>query len=452
MRKWTLICAAGMFVVVAGSTSPQQPEQPMGFRLEDYAWPDAEALLRPETVVVIPLGAAASEHGPHLKLRNDAILADYFGRRILQMSSVVVAPTLTYHYYPAFAEYPGSTSVTLESARDFTADVVRSLARFGPKRFYALNTNRSGGGALDPAARALASEGILLTYTDFTARLAHAGQGVRQQAGGSHADEIETSMMLYIDPSSVDMSRAVKDYNPGRGTLRLTRSRGGEGIYSPTGIFGDPTLATAAKGRWAVDSILTAIVTDIERLRTTPLPTPTAAQSASRPAAFARSGAGDPGSGDTRECSEGDLRTVRGVGDAHTYWWANADARELGALWTPGGDVFHPDGMIERGRGIITQNRAALFVRPEYRDSKHPLTITTIRCLSYDLILADGKWELRSVKGPDGKQLPPFEGLCTLVLRRAGDRWLIDAYRYSNKPSSPPPPQMWFKRPGIPGK
>jgi creatinine amidohydrolase len=448
MRKWLLGSAGAMFVAIAASTIAQQPEQPKGYRLEDYAWPEAEMLLRPDTVVVIPLGAAASEHGPHLKLRTDAVLADYFGRRILQTSTVVVAPSLTYHYYPAFVEYPGSTSVSLEAARDFTADVVRSLSRFGPKRFYALNTNLSAGGALDPAARALASEGVLLTYTDFAARLAQAGQGVRQQAGGSHADEIETSMMLYIDPASLDMSRAVRDYNPGRGALRLTRTQGGEGAYSPTGIFGDPTLASAAKGRWFVDSLVAAIVTDIERLRVTPLPTPAATPSA-RPA-LARPGAAGSGSGDEKECSEGDLRTIRGIGDAHTYYWANANAEELAGLWAPLGDAFHPDGMIERGRQIIMQNRSALFVRPEYRDSKHPLTITNIRCLGYDVVVADGKWELRNVKGADGKLLPPFEGLCTLVLRRGGDRWLIEAYRYSNKPSTPPPPQMWFKKPGIP--
>ena len=40
---------------------------------------------------------------------------------------ILVAPTLAYHFYPAFAEYPGSTSLRLETARDLTVDVVRSL-------------------------------------------------------------------------------------------------------------------------------------------------------------------------------------------------------------------------------------------------------------------------------------------------------------------------------------
>ena len=46
-----------------------------GVLLEDLTWIEAEKVLRAETVVVIPLGAASKEHGPHLKLKNDLILA-----------------------------------------------------------------------------------------------------------------------------------------------------------------------------------------------------------------------------------------------------------------------------------------------------------------------------------------------------------------------------------------
>ena len=68
-------------------------------------------MLTPETVVVIPLGAGSKEHGPHLKLGNDLTLADYLTQRVVDAAAVVVAPTLTYHFYPAFLEYPGSTSL-----------------------------------------------------------------------------------------------------------------------------------------------------------------------------------------------------------------------------------------------------------------------------------------------------------------------------------------------------
>ena len=130
-----------------------------GQRLETLAWPEAERVLTPETVVVLPVGAASKEHGPHLKLRNDPALADYLTGRVLDSSAVIVAPTLMYHYYPAFL-IPGSTSLTLTTARDMTAEVVRTLSAYGPRRFYVLNTGVSTVRALQPAAALLAADGV----------------------------------------------------------------------------------------------------------------------------------------------------------------------------------------------------------------------------------------------------------------------------------------------------
>ncbi len=64
---------------------------------------------------MIPLGAALKEHGPHLRLRNDLALAEYFTARVEAASPVVITPPLTDHFYPAFLEYPGSTSLTLDT-------------------------------------------------------------------------------------------------------------------------------------------------------------------------------------------------------------------------------------------------------------------------------------------------------------------------------------------------
>jgi creatinine amidohydrolase len=135
------------------------PAPPAGVLLEDLSWMEAEKVLTPEAVVVLPLGAQSKEHGPHLKLKNDFILAEYLKKRVLERSRVVVAPTVNYSYYPAFVEYPGSTTLTLETARDVIVEICESFARHGPKRFYVLNTGVSTVRALAPAAEKLAAEG-----------------------------------------------------------------------------------------------------------------------------------------------------------------------------------------------------------------------------------------------------------------------------------------------------
>lgn len=253
----------------ADSSSTRRDGFP-GVLLEDLTWPEAERILGPETVVVLPIGAAAKEHGPHLLLKNDLLIADYLRDRILAATEAVVAPTLNYHHYPAFSEYPGSTSLSLETARDVVVDLCRSLAEFGPRRFYLLNTGVSTERALLPAVALLTSDGIASRFTSL-ASFDPVRQQVAEQEGGSHADEIETSMMLYIAPDSVDMSKAQKDFDP-RPLPGLTRDPDAARSYSPSGIHGDATLATREKGRIVVEFMVDAILAEIEELRSAPVP------------------------------------------------------------------------------------------------------------------------------------------------------------------------------------
>ena len=105
-----------------------------GILLEKLSWDEAEKVLIPDQVVVIAMGAESKEHGLHLALNNDWLMAEYLKERVLEKAAVVVAPTINYSYYPAFLEYPGSTSVGLETARNMLTDIVHSLAHYGPRK------------------------------------------------------------------------------------------------------------------------------------------------------------------------------------------------------------------------------------------------------------------------------------------------------------------------------
>src|SRR6185503_15827417 len=121
MRVLLLVSTLAVGVIAPGGLILAQ-QGPRGIRLADITWQQAADVLRPETVVVIPLGAGSKEHGLHLKLGNDAIVSDYLTTRVLDASDVVVAPALAYHFYPAFLEYPGSTSLTLDTARTLSVE------------------------------------------------------------------------------------------------------------------------------------------------------------------------------------------------------------------------------------------------------------------------------------------------------------------------------------------
>lgn len=238
-----------------------------GTRLADLTWLEAERALGADAIVVLPLGAGAKEHGPHLRLDNDLRMAEALAARVLEAADVVVAPALAYHHYPAFVEYPGSTTLRAETARDLVVDVVRSLAHHGPRRFYVLNTGISTLRPLAAARDALASEGIVLRFTDLSRALAAVEREVCAQTAGTHADEAETSMMLVLAPERVDMTKAVRDVHEKRGPLLTRDPAATTGLYSPSGVYGDATLATRAKGERLVAALLAAIVEDLAELR-----------------------------------------------------------------------------------------------------------------------------------------------------------------------------------------
>jgi creatinine amidohydrolase len=125
---------------------------------------------------------------------------------------------------------------------------------------FVLNTGIS---TIAPVDRALAqldrSNALHLKVHDGPC-YRHAAAGLAGQSHGSHADELETSIMLALAPHLVDMARAeaspaLTHETPGP----LTPSDRTSPNYSRSGSFGDPTLATRAKG----DILLAAMVDDM---------------------------------------------------------------------------------------------------------------------------------------------------------------------------------------------
>ena len=248
-----------------------------GVELARLSWQQAQAVVTPATVAVIPLGAATKEHGPHLPLNTDWLQVEYLAQQVLAQADVLLLPTIAYSYYPAFVEYPGSVSLGVAAARDTVLGICQSLARHGVRRFYVINYGISTNGPLRAAAQTLAEQGALLHFTDLT-QGGPVKQALQQQQGvGSHADLVETSVMLFVAPEVVNMALAVPDQHPENGPGGLTRDPRGPGVYSPSGTYGNPVGATRERGEQVVHELLQSLLREIEHLRGTALPVPSKA-------------------------------------------------------------------------------------------------------------------------------------------------------------------------------
>lgn len=234
-----------------------------GRYLGKLTWVEAEAYFAQGWPLLLPIGAGCKEHGHHLPLENDFLLAERLTARVLERVEVLALPTLNYGYYPAFVEYPGSVSLPAEVMCDTVVAICRSLYDQGARRFYALNTGVSTVRPLNVARQKLRELGVEFDFCELGQAIGAVEERLRQQPGGTHADEMETSMMLELCPEIVQLDKARPDYH---GDIKggLTRRPDGPGVYSPTGAWGDPTLATPAKGKELVQSWVDYVVSQLE--------------------------------------------------------------------------------------------------------------------------------------------------------------------------------------------
>jgi creatinine amidohydrolase len=228
-----------------------------GAWLEDLPWPAVEALLGAGAPVLVPVGAIAKEHGHHLPMKTDWLVARELANRVAEALPILVTPIVSCGYYPAFTRYPGSQHLSAETFTAVMKELLGKLIGDGAKRIAVLNTGVSTEEPLQIAVRdLLATTGIRIAVADIRQLGIAVRRGGTQKLGG-HGDEWETSCILAIEPGLVRMDRAVEDYGhmleePKTVFRRPTRFSGDptDGPdYSRSGVRGDPTLATAEKGQ-----------------------------------------------------------------------------------------------------------------------------------------------------------------------------------------------------------
>ena len=241
--------------------------------LEDISWTTARQQLTSETVVVIPLGAASKEHGPHLPLSTDFIQAEGLAKLVALQRKVIITPVVNYGFYPAFLKYPGSTSTDFRTATDMVVQIVRSLADYGPKRFYVINVGVSTTPTLEIAAKTLAEEGILLYFSRYDRpAFDRSDAKFRTKEFSGHADEIETSNILYLRGDLTNMSKAVNDSSMKgkRGNMAPVLIEGGN--LNESGINGYGALGIVEKGEKALKAFAGELVKEIDSVANCTLP------------------------------------------------------------------------------------------------------------------------------------------------------------------------------------
>jgi len=247
-----------------------------GHRLADLTWLEAADLLGDDLPVLLPVGAAAKAHGPHLPLGTDRLVVEAVAERLLAVMPVLVAPTVGIGFYPAFVDYPGSQHIEAGTFQALMIELIEGYLRHGAERIVILNNGVSTEPPLRLAAHAvLQRHGVRVVIADLP-RLGATCDDLWTAKAGGHADERETSLLLAIAPALVRLDRLADTrlidaddevtlthlHRP----VRLTPEERPGSRLNRSGATGDATAATAEKGEKLLAAMVAEIAGDLQTL------------------------------------------------------------------------------------------------------------------------------------------------------------------------------------------
>jgi creatinine amidohydrolase len=248
------------------------------YRLEELSWPQAQTAIAAGAMAILPVGSL-EQHGRHLAVNTDNVLGDAIAEAAAQGAvarglGVLLCPPLHYGYTMHNMDFPGTMTLRTETLLAVGVDLVTSLVHHGCKRIVLLNSHGSNWSILDLIGRQVMNRHPdVLVAAIFPIKMAAAEleklRQAKQTGGMSHGCELETSLMLHLRPELVDMDQAVYDISqPDSKFYWRDILRGSRGVAladltrhaSRTGLVGDPTIATAEKGRRFFEVIVATTV------------------------------------------------------------------------------------------------------------------------------------------------------------------------------------------------
>jgi creatinine amidohydrolase len=223
--------------------------------LDELSWIDAAAHLARDPRLIIPVGAL-EQHGPHLPLGSNVLIARRVAVDLSAGQGVLRAPTMYYGVnVPSEREYAGTASLRQKTLHRAINELLAAWEVHGVEEFILVTAHRHEP-HLDALATLITDRARVRVVSVWDVEI---GDLLVSQPGPLHACEAETSLMLYLYPELVRMDRA-RDFALSqeqfdryiRGTLPSPPAGG-------AGVVGNPTRATAERGEEIYRRLIRAV-------------------------------------------------------------------------------------------------------------------------------------------------------------------------------------------------
>jgi creatinine amidohydrolase len=246
------------------------------------AAPDTTSAFTGTSVLCLPIGSC-EQHGPHLPLNTDTVVAEAFTELLVERygerHDLWALPVMPYGISPEHAWAPGTVTLRAATFLSLLDEVVREYTRATPARHFVIVNGHGGNrGILEAAVHELRLAHRVAVCVIHPSALSP----VRTEGAGPevHAGVRETSLMLALAPEDVHLDRLPADGFPGshrpETTRRIVFDRGaswpwssGDAAIAAHGVVGgDPRSASAHHGRSILAGALDAAADVLEQLAT----------------------------------------------------------------------------------------------------------------------------------------------------------------------------------------
>jgi creatinine amidohydrolase len=225
---------------------------------------DVSKVLNESSILCLPIGSI-EQHGPHLPLNTDVVLAEEFTRRIIarwgEAMDLWQLPTLAMSLAREHEWASGTMSLSIQGVTTLVRDMGREIARGLPARNLAIINGHGGNrGILEALVQDLRSDFGLNVCVLHPAAWAEidANAALPEIHGGKH----ETSMMLAIAPHLVRLDQIAQLKNPpdGEAIRKTILDRAvswpwttDDKRLADMGVIGDARAASAEFGKQILD-------------------------------------------------------------------------------------------------------------------------------------------------------------------------------------------------------
>ena len=230
------------------------------------------------TTILVPLGAT-EQHGPAIPLLMDADHGMETCKRAAEkLGNCLVGPNMHLGHSPQHTAFAGTVSMSPKTLAGIIHDIAESHARSGFTCVYFWISHAENDIVLQPLLPELAHKwpgcyvcGLksLSDYGGKTWAVMGAENGVAPEVSGSHAGEIETSMLLATRPELVRMDSAEPGNPAPFPDVCEQMMREGMQSVSPNGVLGDQRGADADRGHRYFDRLADYLVAEVSEIRRT---------------------------------------------------------------------------------------------------------------------------------------------------------------------------------------